>query len=80
MTDEPIDPQCAGKDAFPNPKLAERVAKRMSQNRAATIVPYRCDRCSKWHVGAGSARISWWTGKKMKRPDPRKKRPRHEAP
>lgn len=80
MTDDTLDAQCLGKETFPNPKIAARVAKRMAQNRSAPIQSYRCDLCSKWHVGQGQKRISWRNGKKMKRPDPKKKLARREAP
>ena len=43
--------QCKGKHAFASRVLASEVASRSSRRRDATLQPYRCPCCMKWHVG-----------------------------
>lgn len=45
---------CAGKDAFAERTLADRVLFRMRRNRIArkaALKVYRCNFCHHWHIG-----------------------------
>jgi hypothetical protein len=44
---------CEAKHGYSNPKLAEKVAKRMRRTKSdADVGTYRCDLCRRWHVGS----------------------------
>lgn len=43
-------PGCSGKEAFTDPALAKKVAKRMC-DRGKIVVVYRCWHCGMRHVG-----------------------------
>jgi hypothetical protein len=47
---------CTGKWGFKSHGHAQRVAKRMRQNREAVIVPYHCKHCGHFHVGTSDDR------------------------
>lgn len=46
---------CARKKAYPDEKLARRVAARMREEKGADVVAYMCTRCGRFHIGRAPA-------------------------
>lgn len=53
-TDSPDAAQawvCNRKKAYPDEKMAKRVAARMRAEKGADVVAYGCGLCGRWHIG-----------------------------
>lgn len=42
---------CARKKAYPDEKLAAKVARKMREERNIDVVHYACTRCGRYHIG-----------------------------
>jgi len=71
-----FDVTCTGKEAFGSPEVARRIADRMRKD-GKPVRAYRCETCSKWHIGTPLRRPGCGpNGKRLKPSDPlRNKRP-----
>lgn len=47
---------CDGKVRFSDPRLAVKVAARMSRSKDKRLTSYRCPYCAAWHVGQTAGR------------------------
>ena len=42
---------CTRKKAYPDMRMAARVAARSNEERGTDLVPYACTRCGRYHLG-----------------------------
>jgi len=45
---------CTRKKAYPDEKMARKVAGRMRAEKGADVVVYACTRCGRYHIGRAS--------------------------
>lgn len=71
-----FDVACTGKEAFGSPEVARRIADRMRRD-GKPVKAYKCETCSKWHIGTPlKPTLFGKGGQRLKPSDPlRKKRP-----